>query len=244
MRESVFTFAAVLFTLLATVSMAHSVTDLNLVLSLLFVVWLLPQSGARGAVLVAVLILFMVILPLQPLCLSVATLMAYPMLSILFSPSASSNLRLALFIPWIAMPSAVMVLQSEGAIGGSAWLTFGQFLAVSTIALLCQGWKGGQGNTTALLVVAIPLSVWLPMQTLAVMSVIGVISAIQMLQQQQSRQMLYRLTWLLPTLPFAALTLYQVEHVSMPILMMWLILLLIELMGESLLADFEQENIT
>ncbi|MGL6294789.1 MAG: hypothetical protein ACRC3K_00145, partial [Plesiomonas sp.] len=67
MRESVFTFAAVLFTLLATVSMTHSVTDLNLVLSLLFVVWLLPQSGARGAVLVAVLILFMVILPLQPL---------------------------------------------------------------------------------------------------------------------------------------------------------------------------------
>ncbi|MBO1109980.1 hypothetical protein J2R62_17685, partial [Plesiomonas shigelloides] len=53
---------------------------------------------------------------------------------------------------------------------------------------------------------------------------------------------LYRLGWLLPTLPFAVLALYPVEQISLPILLMWLVLLLVELMGESLLEENEQEN--
>ncbi|MCX2531991.1 hypothetical protein OQ486_00500 [Plesiomonas shigelloides] len=242
MRGIILSLVALALAVICVMAGTHSVTEFNPVLAILLVVWLLPQAGLRGGLLVAVITLFAGTLAAQPISLTAATLMAYPMLAVLFSRHAPLSLKFGLFIPWVAMPSAIMALQNAGGIPGSPWVTLCQFLAVAAVWLICRGWRAPAGNFMALLVVAIPFSLWLPMQTLAVLSLIGLIAAVQMLQKGHYAVHLYRLGWLLPTLPFAVLALYPVEQISLPILMMWLVLLLVELMGESLLEENEQEN--
>lgn len=202
--------------------------------------WLLPQGGVAAWLLLIALGMYGLVLPYQPLSLSVSVWTLIPIFSVTFSHKSSKQMMLLIGAVVLAMQAGVMALQAEGKLPGSAWYTFVQMLAVGMVWIAARSWRPVKGNTWWPLFLVVPLWVGgMEHAALVALCVTGLMAALQSIAKSKHASWLPALAWALPTVGFATFVVLPQFEVPSSILVSWMLIL-----GTGWMADFmlNEEN--
>ncbi|SMY14965.1 hypothetical protein [Photobacterium aquimaris] len=205
--------------------------------------WLLPQSGVAGWLLLCGLGAYGAVLPEQPLALSISLFMMLPILMICTSAKGCWQLGALMVSIVLSMNAGLMALQGEGKLEGSISATVIQIIAIGVIWYAARCWRPITGNTWWPLFAVFPL--WLGgMEAAALVGlcVTGLIAALQSLVKMHHQDWIPRLACVLPAIGFTTLVVLPQFSVANPILVSWLLVLGGGLLGESLLDEPEEED--
>ena len=137
---------SIALTVLGVSALGYSQGDLPALALAIPALWLLPQGGVAAWLLLIALASFGIVLPEQPLALSIGIFMMLPVLSVTFSPKSNWQLGALLISVVLAMDVGLMALQSEGKLAGSVLATVVQIVAVSAIWYAARNWRHVDGN--------------------------------------------------------------------------------------------------
>ncbi len=190
--------------------------------------WLALQGGVAIWVLLASMIFFSLTLSGQPLSLSISVWTTLPLLTALSLRRSSPHL-IALIVTIVgAMQGAIMLLQYEGKIEGSAWLTLIQIFSVVLTWIAISCWKSRENSIWWPLLLVIPL--WfadLQHVALIALSITSLMICLQNIGRSKFKHWLLVLAWLLPVIAFTTLIISPQFEVPAPVIVSWLITLLI-----------------
>ncbi len=233
---------SIALTVLGVSALGYSQGDLPALALAIPALWLLPQGGVAAWLLLIALASFGIVLPEQPLALSIGIFMMLPVFSVTFSPKSNWQLGALLISVVLAMDVGLMALQSEGKLAGSVLATLVQIVAVSVIWYTARNWRHVDGNTWWPLFLVIPLWVGgMEHAALVALCITGLIAALQGMKKVKLGDWIPRLVWILPAVAFATLVLTPQFEVPNPVLVAWLLVLGSALLGEFLLEEPEEE---
>lgn len=197
------------------------------VLSLIIpALWVFPQGGFAGLILLASLTIFGLTLPLQPIALSVGVWVLFPLMMVSFSRRSSIRVVLMTFLILITLQVGIMVTQAGGKLEGSAMLTAIQTLSVMLTWYAATHWTSSNRHSWWSLAFVLPL--WfagLTHAALVTLCIVGMIAAVETLPKYTNFSWNKLLCWTLPTVGFAALVISPSVDVPKPIFVVWLCLL-------------------
>ncbi|UTV28439.1 hypothetical protein [Photobacterium atrarenae] len=229
-------------TILGVSALGHSHGELPALALAIPALWLLPQGGIYAWLLLVALGAYGMVLPEQPLALSISLFMMMPVFAVCFSPKGGWQLAALLLSIVLAMDVGLMALQGEGKLAGSASYTVIQILAVALMWYVGRCWRPVNGNTWWPLFLVVPLWVGgMEHAALVALCVTGLIAALQGMMKSKLHDWVPRLAWILPAVGFATLVLVPYFEVPNPILVAWLLVLGGALLGEFLIQETEEE---
>ncbi|KMV30639.1 hypothetical protein L4D00_02465 [Photobacterium swingsii] len=232
---------SVALTVLGVTALGYSEGQLPALALAIPALWLLPQGGMAAWLLLIGLGAYGMVLPEQPLALSISIFMMLPVFNICMSQKSSWQLGALLISIILAMDVGLMALQSEGKLPGSSLYTVVQILAVGVIWFACRSWRPVEGNTWWPLFLVVPLWVGgMEHAALVALCITGLIAAMQGMEKVKFGDWVPRLSWVLPAVGFATLVVVPHFDVPNPILVAWLLVLGGALLGEYLLEDPEE----
>lgn len=205
--------------------------------------WLLPQGGLAGLVLLGAMMVFGATLSMQPIALSVGVLILFPLLMVVFSHRSSLGVLLTTGLIVITLQVGLMVTQQGGKLDGSAWVTVVQNVvccghvvgsnaletlrktqlvafAFTIASLDCRSSLRGAGGVEHYWDVA-------SMETLA--------------KLKDSIRWSKLLCWTLPTVGFAALVVSPNTDVPNPVFVVWICLLGTAWMTDYILRSSDEQ---
>ncbi|WP_117233306.1 hypothetical protein [Vibrio maerlii] len=223
------TLQFIITTILAVVcarAISLSEGDIPVLALIIPALWIFPQGGVSGLILLASLTVFGLTLPLQPITLSVAVWVIFPLMMVAFSRRSSIGVMATTFLILITMQVGIMVTQSGGRLEGSATVTAIQTFAVMVTWYAASHWKPSNKHSWWSLGFILPLWIAdLPYAALVALSITGIIASIETLRKPSSFRWNKLLCWTLPTVGFAALVISPSIEVPNPVFVVWLCLL-------------------
>lgn len=111
----------VVTTLLAIVcarALSLSGGDIPVLALVIPALWILPQGGIAGLILLASLAVYGFTLPLQPIAMSLSVWILFPLLMVTFSRRSSIYVLITTAATIVVMQVGIMVTQAEGKIPG------------------------------------------------------------------------------------------------------------------------------
>ncbi|BBM64204.1 hypothetical protein ACOMICROBIO_GDFFDHBD_01405 [Vibrio sp. B1REV9] len=217
-------------TLLAVVcARAISLSDGDIpVLTLMIpALWILPQGGLAGLLLLGAMTVYGLTLSTQPIALSIGILILFPLLMVVFSRRSSFGVLLTAGLIVVTLQIGIMVTQQAGKLGGSAWLTIVQTVSVILMWWAATQWKPSSKHGWWSLLLLLPL--WLadlPYAVLIALSITGILASVEVLTRIKNPMRWGKLLcWTLPTVGFAVLVVSPNIEVPNPVFVVWLCLL-------------------
>ncbi|PMH45036.1 hypothetical protein BCU68_11390 [Vibrio sp. 10N.286.49.B3] len=223
------TFQFLITSLLAVVcarAIGLSHGDLPILAMVIPALWILPQGGKAGLVLLGAMTVYGLTLPQQPISLSVSLWVFFPLLMVMFSKRSNLATVLTAGLVVVTLLVGVMMTQSGGRLGGSAWLTMMQTLAVIMMWWSVNHWKPSEKHYWWALVLILPL--WMASlhnAALLALGVTGIIASVESLVKSKVFRWGKLLCWTLPTVSFAALIISPNFEVPNPVFVAWFCLL-------------------
>lgn len=240
------TFQFLLTTLLAVVcarAISLSEGDIPVLALLIPALWILPQGGVVGLILMAAMTAYGLTLPHQPIALSVSAWVLFPLLMVVFSKRSSIGVLLTAALIVFTLQVGIMITQASGKLGGEAVVTAVQTLAVIAIWWAAQHWNRSNQHSWWVLGLIIPL--WLAdlsYAALVALSVTGIIASMESLSRLKTFKWGKLLCWTLPTVGFAALVVSPNIEVPNPVFVVWLCILGTAWMTDYILRSAEEES--
>ncbi len=239
-------FIAALLAVVCARAMSLSEGELPVLALMVPALWLLPQGGFAGLVLLGAMMAYGATLSVQPIALSIGILILFPLLMVVFSHRSSLGVLLTTGLIVLTLQVGIMVTQQGGKLDGSASVTAVQTLAIITMWWSISHWKSSNKHSWWPLLLLLPL--WVADLTYAVLvalSLIGMLSSMERLTQlKQSIHWNKLLCWTLPTVGFAALVVSPATDVPRPVFVVWICLLGTAWMTDYILhSDDEQAEL-
>lgn len=217
-------------TLLAVVctrAIGLSEGDIPVLALMIPALWILPQGGLAGLMLLGAMTVFGLTLSIQPIALSISVLILFPLLMVVFSRRSSWGVLLTAGLIVFTLQVGIMVTQQAGKLGGSAWLTIVQTLAVFIMWWSARQWKPSEKHSWWSLLLLLPL--WLadlPYAVLVALSITGILASMEALAKiKNSIRWGKLLCWTLPTVGFAVLVVSPNIEVPNSVFVVWMCLL-------------------
>ncbi|MHC6527853.1 VP0952 family biofilm-associated protein [Vibrio proteolyticus] len=239
------TFQFLITTVLAVVcarAISLSEGDIPVLALIIPALWVLPQGGVAGLLLLAVMTVYGLTLPYQPIALSVSVWILFPLMMVVFSRRSSIGVILTTALIVITLQVGIMVTQSAGKLGGSASVTVVQTIAVILAWWATRYWKpSGQHSWWAL---GLVLPLWLadlPYAALVALCATGIIASLESLNRA-SFQWSKLLCWTLPTVGFAVLVVMPDIEVPNPVFVVWICLLGTAWMTDYILKSLDENE--
>tara|TARA_Y100001956_G_scaffold79910_1_gene94131 strand:- start:2405 stop:3145 length:741 start_codon:yes stop_codon:yes gene_type:complete len=240
------TFQFLVTTLLAVVcarAISLSEGDIPVLALLIPALWILPQGGVAGLILMAAMTTYGLTLPYQPIALSVSVWVLFPLLMVVFSKRSSIGVLITAALIVVTLQVGIMVTQASGKLGGEAVVTAVQTLAVMVIWWAASHW--GTSNKHSWWALGLILPLWLAdlsYAALVALSVTGIIASMESLSRLKTFKWSKLLCWTLPTVGFAALVVSPNIEVPNPVFVVWLCLLGTAWMTDYVLRSAEEES--
>ncbi len=240
------TFQFLVTTLLAVVcarAISLSEGDIPILALLIPALWVLPQGGVKGLILMAAMVTYGLTLPYQPIALSVSVWVLFPLLMVVFSRRSSIGVLAIAALIVVTLQVGIMVTQSGGKLEGEPIATIVQTLAVMVIWWTANKWRASSKHSWWVLGLILPL--WLAdlsYAALVALSVTGIIASMESLSRLKTFKWSKLLCWTLPTVGFAALVVSPNIDVPNPVFVVWLCLLTTAWMTDYILKSVEEEQ--
>ncbi|NIY81617.1 hypothetical protein [Vibrio hepatarius] len=240
------TFQFLVTTLLAVVcarAISLSEGDIPILALLIPALWVLPQGGVKGLILMAAMVTYGLTLPHQPIALSVSVWILFPLLMVVFSRRSSIGVLAVAALIVVTLQVGIMVTQSGGKLEGEPLATVVQTLAVMVIWWTANKWRTSSKHSWWVLGLILPL--WLAdlsYAALVALSVTGIIASMESLSRLKTFKWSKLLCWTLPTVGFAALVVSPNIDVPNPVFVVWLCLLTTAWMTDYILKSVEEEQ--
>lgn len=238
------TFQFVVTTLLAVVcarAISLSEGDIPVLALLIPALWVLPQGGIVGLILMAAMTTYGLTLPYQPIALSVSVWVLFPLLMVVFSKRSSLGVILTSALIVMTLQVGIMVTQAGGKLAGEPFVTLIQTLTVVVIWWAANHWRPSNRHSWWVLGLILPLWVAdLSYAVLVALSVTGIIASMESLSKLKSFKWTKLLCWTLPTVGFAALVVSPNVDVPNPVFVVWLCLLATAWMTDYILRSAEE----
>ncbi|USD66137.1 hypothetical protein [Vibrio sp. SCSIO 43136] len=217
-------------TILAVVC-AHSLSisggDIPVIALMVPALWILPQGGASGLLLLASVAIYGFTLPHQPIAMSLSILILLPLLMVTFSRRSSVYVLISSAAIIFVMQLGIMVTQAEAKIPGSWEVTLIQTLSMMGIWYAMSHWRSSSQHSwwSLAFVLALWIGGWTHAAVIA-LCLVGIIASAETLPKL-SKQMKWStlLTWTLPTVAFAAVVAAGNIEVPNPVFVVWIFLL-------------------
>ncbi|MDF2153607.1 hypothetical protein [Vibrio sp. CAU 1672] len=233
-------------TLLAVVcarAISLSEGDIPVLALMIPALWILPQGGLAGLILLGAMTVYGMTLSMQPFTLSVSVLVLFPLLMVVFSHRSSLGVLLTTGLIVLTLQVGIMVTQDAGKLAGSPWVTALQTLAVAVMWWSASHWKPSQKHSWWPLLLLLPL--WLadlPHAVLVALSLTGMLASMENLTRMKSSLRWGKLLcWTLPTVGFAALVVNPNIEVPNPVFVVWLCLLGTAWMTDYILRSTDEQ---
>ncbi|MFB9216892.1 VP0952 family biofilm-associated protein [Vibrio sinaloensis] len=240
------TFQFLVTTLLAVVcarAISLSEGDIPVLALVIPALWILPQGGFVGLVLMAAMTTYGLTLPYQPIALSVSVWVLFPLLMVAFSKRSSLGVLATSALIVVTLQVGIMVTQSSGKLSGEPIVTLIQTVAVVVIWWAATHWNSSNKHSWWALGLILPLWIAdLSYAALVALSVTGIIASMESLSKLKSFKWGKLLCWTLPTVGFAALVLSPNIEVPNPVFVVWLCLLGTAWMTDYILRSAEEES--
>ncbi|MGR5067113.1 MULTISPECIES: hypothetical protein [Vibrio] len=234
-------------TLLAVVctrAISLSEGDIPFIALMIPALWMLPQGGLAGLVLLGAMTVYGVTLSMQPIALSVGVLVLFPLLMVVFSRRSSLGVLLTAGLIVVTLQVGIMVTQQSDKLGGSAWLTVVQTLAVIVMWWSARHWKPSEKHSWWALLLLLPL--WLadlPYAVLVALSITGILASMEALTKiKNSMRWGKLLCWTLPTVGFAVLVVSPNIEVPNSVFVVWMCLLGTAWMTDYILRSNDEQT--
>lgn len=148
--------------------------------------WVLPQGGFAGLVLLGAMMAFGATLSMQPIALSVGVLILFPLLMVVFSRRSSLGVLLTAGLIVLTLQVGLMVTQQGGKLDGSAWVTVVQTIAVMAMWWSAAHWTPSNKHSWWPLFLLLPLWIaGLPYAVLMALSLTGMLASMEALAKLQ-----------------------------------------------------------
>lgn len=233
-------------TLLAVVcarAISVSEGDIPVLALLIPALWVLPQGGVVGLVLIAAMTTYGLTLPHQPITLSVSLWILFPLLMVAFSKRSSIGVVLTSLLIVSTLLVGIMVTQGGGKLAGDPVVTFIQTVAVCVTWWAASHWKPSNHHSWWALGLIIPLWIAdLSHAALIALCVTGIMASMESLSQLKTFKWSKLLCWTLPTVGFAALVVSPNIEVPNPVFVVWLCLLGTAWMTDYILRSVEENQ--
>ncbi|EGA68630.1 hypothetical protein VISI1226_21619 [Vibrio sinaloensis DSM 21326] len=240
------TFQFLVTTLLAVVcarAISLSEGDIPVLALVIPALWILPQGGVVGLVLMAAMTTYGLTLPYQPIALSVSVWVLFPLLMVAFSKRSSLGVLATSALIVVTLQVGIMVTQSSGKLSGEPIVTLIQTVAVVVIWWAATHWNSSNKHSWWALGLILPLWIAdLSYAALVALSVTGIIASMESLSKLKSFKWGKLLCWTLPTVGFAALVVSPNIEVPNPVFVVWLCLLGTAWMTDYILRSAEEES--
>ncbi|WP_295895803.1 hypothetical protein [uncultured Vibrio sp.] len=240
------TFQFLITTLLAAVcarALSLSGGEIPLIALAIPALWILPQGGVAGLILLAAMTSYGLTLASQPFALSVSVWMLFPLLMVVFSKRSSLSVVLTTALIVTALQVGIMLTQSSGKLGGSAAVTLVQLVSIMVIWWAANHWKPSNKHSWWALLFILPL--WIADLSYAVLialSLTGIIASFESLNKLNNFRWNKLLCWSLPTVGFAALVVAPNVDVPKPVFVVWICLLATAWMTDYILRSSEESE--
>ncbi len=236
-------FIATLLAVVCARAMSLSGGELPVLALMIPALWLLPQGGFAGLVLLGAMMAFGATLSIQPIALSIGILILFPLLMVVFSHRSTMTVLLTTGLIVLALQVGIMLTQQSGKLDGSASVTTVQTLAVIAMWWSITHWKVSSQHSWWPLLLLVPLWVAdLTYAALVSLSLIGMLSSMETLTKlKQSIHWSKLLCWTLPTVGFAALVVSPATDVPKPVFVVWICLLGTAWMTDYILRSSDEE---
>ena len=242
------TFQFLITTLLAVVcarAIGLSEGDIPVLAIVIPALWILPQGGVAGVLLLAAMTAYGFTLSYQPIALSVSVWVLLPLLMVAFSKRSSMGVILVSTLIVLTLQVGIIVTQSAGKLGGTGWLTVIQTLSVIVVWWSVAHWKPSNKHRWWALGLLLPL--WMADFSYAVLvalSITGIMASMESLTQSKPVAVNWNglLCWTLPTVGFASLVVSPTSDVPNPVFVVWICLLATAWMTDYLLKSTEENT--
>ncbi|MDG3088579.1 hypothetical protein P7F88_21925 [Vibrio hannami] len=216
----------VLLTVVGIYSLSSVQGDLPLIALLIPALWLYPQSGVYGILLIVAMSAYGLALPLQELALSISTWILFPILMVAFDSKSTKVVKILLGICVMAMYTGIILAQVDGKVTGSAGATVVQLLSVTLIWYVAMNWRSSPAHSWGALLFIIPMWIaGLQFAAMVALSVTGIISVSESLKKIGELDWSKLIYWALPTVGFAALILNPEVEIPDQVLVAWIFML-------------------
>ncbi|WP_241801538.1 hypothetical protein [Vibrio genomosp. F10] len=188
--------------------------------------WVLPQRGIAGLLLLTALTLYGLTLPYQSIALSVSSWVIFPLMMVAFSRRSGTISKVTSLLILVSLQIGLMITQMSDELDGNAAMTVIQTFAVMLAWFATKHSKMSQQFPWWSLGIFAPL--WVAQLSYAIaltfcfsiaIAVIGHLFAIKKYQWGTL------LGWALPTVAFSALMLTPTANVPNSVFVVWLCLL-------------------
>ncbi|WP_104028680.1 hypothetical protein [Vibrio jasicida] len=233
-------------TLLAVVcarAISLSEGDIPVIALMIPALWILPQGGFAGLVLLGAMSAYGVTLSMQPIALSIGTLVLFPLLMVVFSRRSSLGVLLTAGLIVLTLQVGIMVTQQAGKLDGSPWLTVLQTLSVVVMWWAARSWRPSEKHSWWSLLLLLPLWIaGLPYAVLLALGITGILASMEALTKiKNSIRWGKLLCWTLPTVGFAALVVSPNIEVPNPVFVVWICLLGTAWMTDYILRSSDEQ---
>ncbi|KIP67700.1 MULTISPECIES: hypothetical protein [Vibrio] len=233
-------------TLLAVVcarAISLSEGDIPVIALMIPALWILPQGGFAGLVLLGAMTVYGVTLSMQPIALSIGTLVLFPLLMVVFSRRSSLGVLLTAGLIVLTLQVGIMVTQQAGKLDGSPWLTVLQTLSVVVMWWAARSWRPSEKHSWWSLLLLLPLWIaGLPYAVLLALGITGILASMEALTKiKNSIRWGKLLCWTLPTVGFAALVVSPNIEVPNPVFVVWICLLGTAWMTDYILRSSDEQ---
>ena len=220
-------FITILLAVVCARAMSLSGGELPVLALMIPALWLLPQGGLAGIVLLGAMMAFGATLSMQPIALSIGILILFPLLMVVFSHRSSLGVLLTTGLIVLTLQVGIMVTQQGGKLAGSASVTVVQTLAVIVMWWSITHWKASNKHSWWPLLLLLPLWVAdLTYAALVALCLTGMLASMEtLIKIKQSIHWSKLLCWTLPTVGFAALVVSPATDVPKPVFVVWICLL-------------------
>ncbi|MGI9950263.1 MULTISPECIES: hypothetical protein [Vibrio] len=233
-------------TLLAVVcarAISLSEGDIPVIALMIPALWILPQGGFAGLVLLGAMTVYGVTLSMQPIALSIGTLVLFPLLMVVFSRRSSLGVLLTAGLIVLTLQVGIMVTQQAGKLDGSPWLTVLQTMSVVVMWWAARSWRPSEKHSWWSLLLLLPLWIaGLPYAVLLALGITGILASMEALTKiKNSIRWGKLLCWTLPTVGFAALVVSPNIDVPNPVFVVWICLLGTAWMTDYILRSSDEQ---
>lgn len=215
-----------LLTVVCTYALSTAQGEVPLFALLIPALWLFPQSGLYGVLLLVAMSIFGLTLSIQPPALSICAWILFPILLVAFDSKSNNFVRVMLALCVLAMYTGIIVAQGKGTISGSSGATVVQLLSVILIWYVTCNWQASPVHSWGSLLFIAPMWIaGLEQAALVALSVTGIISVSESLKNLGELDWSKLLSWALPTVGFTALLLMPDVEMPSQVLVAWIFML-------------------
>lgn len=217
--------------------------DIPVLAMMIPALWILPQGGIAGLMLLASMVAYGLTLPIQSIAMSVAVWILIPVFSVAFSKRSNVWVVSIMGLIVLTLTVGIMLTQAAGKLSGTPMVTLVQAFSVFVAWYAARNWKGSTEHSWWSLALILPIwAAGLPYAALVSLCMTGILASMESLGRLKTFRWNKLFCWTLPTVGFAALVVVPSVDVPKPVFVVWLCLLGTAWMTDYILSIDEEQQ--